>query len=191
MPHVSHRPYAFPRRPGSGLSPSAIVPNMTRRISRLGLPCTAPAKGGRCLRIVASTLSHCAFLRALVYGMRWSVRCRRWKPVIRRRSLRRTLWSAAKCSTPRVHATRPYSSVSLTSAFSMQTFRGNGAVSVPRSSSLNQPKHASPREPDPLFDLCHYVGGLVDKPASRVRKLYYCPSTSMLLACCFDDERLR
>ena len=37
--------------------------------------------------MVVSTLSHCAFLRALAYDMRWSVRCRRRKPMIRRRRL--------------------------------------------------------------------------------------------------------
>ena len=49
--------------------------------------CTAPAKRRRRLRMVVSTLSRCAFLRALAYNMRWSVRCRRWKPMIRRKSL--------------------------------------------------------------------------------------------------------
>ena len=74
----------FSGRPGPGFSPPAIVPNITRRVSRsLCVRCTPPAKRRRPLRIIVSTLSHCALLRALAYDMRWSVRCRRWKPMIR------------------------------------------------------------------------------------------------------------
>ena len=52
-----------------------------------------------------------------------SVRCRRWKLTIRRRT-----WWCAYRSLPRwfalrVHATHPYSRVSITPAFSMRTFR--------------------------------------------------------------------
>ena len=71
-------------RLGPGFSPPAIVPDITRRVSRsLCVRCTAPANRRRRLRMVVSTLSHGAFVRALAYDMRWSVRCRRWKPMIR------------------------------------------------------------------------------------------------------------
>ena len=56
--------------PGPGFSPPAIVPTITRLVSRSGFArCTTPAKRRRRLRIVVSTLSHCAFLRALAYDM--------------------------------------------------------------------------------------------------------------------------
>ena len=48
-----------------------------------------PPKGeASLLRVVLSTLSHRAFLGGPAFGMHGLVRCRRWKPTIRRRSLR-------------------------------------------------------------------------------------------------------
>ena len=117
----------FSGRPGLGFSPPAVVPNSTRRVSRsLCVHCTPPAKRRRRLQMVVPTLSHCAFLRALAYDM-WSVRCRRWKPMVRKRNLWCGVRSSAKCYLPRVHVAHPYSS-SITSAFSMRNFRANGAV---------------------------------------------------------------
>ena len=64
----------FSGLPGPGFSPPAIVPNITRRVGRSWcVRCTPPAKRRRRL-LVVSTLSHCAFLRALAYDMRSSVR---------------------------------------------------------------------------------------------------------------------
>ena len=73
----------FSGRPGPGFPP-AIVPNIVRRVSgSLCVRCTAHAKRRRRLQMVVSTLSRCAFVRALAYDMRWSVRGRRWKPMVR------------------------------------------------------------------------------------------------------------
>ena len=70
-------PVLFPR-PRPVFTSPANAPNITRWVSRsLVVSCTAPAKRSRHLRMVVSTPSHCAFLRALAYDMRWSVRCRR------------------------------------------------------------------------------------------------------------------
>ena len=55
--------------------------------------------------MAVSTFSHCALLRALAYGMRWSVRCRRCKPMRRRRSWWCAVPRSAKCSWPRVDIT--------------------------------------------------------------------------------------
>ena len=77
-----HWALLFSGRSRPGFTPAAIVPNITRWVSHsLLVRCTAPAKTRRRLRIVVQTLSHCAFLRALAYDIRWSVRCRRWKPM--------------------------------------------------------------------------------------------------------------
>ena len=127
----------FSGRPGPGFSPPDIVPNIIRRVSRsLCVRCTAPVNRRRRLRMVIS--AHCAFLRALAYDMRWSVRCRRWKPMIGRRNLWSAIRSSAKCSLLSVHVTRPYSRVSITSVFSMRTVRANGAASISYSSRLNR-----------------------------------------------------
>ena len=127
----------FSGRPGPGFSPPAIVPNVIRRISRsLCLRCTPPAKGRRRLRMLVSTLSHCAFVRALAYDMRWSVRCRQWKPMIRRRNL----WCAVRSSDS---SCRGSTLRTRTAGFlsprpcSMRTFRANGAASISYSSRLN------------------------------------------------------
>ena len=119
-----------------------------------------------------------------IRDMRWSMRCLRWKPMLRTRSLRCALWSSAKCSTPRVHVTRPYSSgVSTTSDFSMRTFSVNEAVSISYSSSLN--RRSIPTRFGPVVYLRHNVGGLVDKTA-QVQKLH---CLFILVTCCFDNER--
>ena len=88
--------------------------------------------------MVVSTLSHCAFLRALAYDMRWPVRCRRWKPIVRRRRLWCAVRSSAKCFWPRVQVTQ--ARVSVTSALNMRTCRVNGASSY--SSRWNRLYHA-------------------------------------------------
>ena len=143
MSSTRRRVHVFPGQLGPGFSPSAIVPNIAPRFNCSGFPrCTAPAKTRRSLRIVVSTLSQCAFFRALAYDMQLLVRCRRWKPMIRRRSLRCALWSTAKCSSPRVHFTHPYSSVSHHQGLGMRTFSVNEAVSISHSTSLNRSKHA-------------------------------------------------
>ena len=50
----------FSGRRGPGFSPPAIVPNVTRRVSRsLCVRCTTPAKRRRRLRVIVSTLSPC------------------------------------------------------------------------------------------------------------------------------------
>ena len=86
-------------RPRPGFSPPANVPNITRSVSRsLVVCCTPPAKSRRRLRKVVSTLSHYAFLRALSYDMRWSMRCRRRKPMTRRRRLWHPVQSSRTCS---------------------------------------------------------------------------------------------
>ena len=91
MSSARHWAQFFSGRPGSGFSPHQPSPNIIRWVGRsLVVRCTASAKRRRRLRMVVSTLSHCAFLRAFAYGMRWSVRCRRWPPMIRRRSSTRT-----------------------------------------------------------------------------------------------------
>ena len=78
MSSTRHWAQFFPGRPRPGFTPPAIVPNITRWVSRsLAVRCPAPAKRRRRLRIAVSMLSHCAFLRALAYDMRWSLRCRR------------------------------------------------------------------------------------------------------------------
>ena len=144
MPSPRHRAYVFPGRPGPGSYPLTIAPNITRRVSRSGFArCTAPAKRRRRLRTAVSTLSHWAFLRALAYVMRWLVRCRRWEVVIRTGSLWCALWTTAKCSTPRVHVTHPYSSVPITSDFSTRIFTVNEAVSISHRFRVNRSKHAS------------------------------------------------
>ena len=75
-----------PARPDLGFSAPAIVPKTTRCVSRSSfVHCTPPANKSHSLRMVVRTLSHCVFLRALAYVTRWSVRYRRWKPVLRRR----------------------------------------------------------------------------------------------------------
>ena len=102
----------FSGQPGLGCSPPDTVPNITRRVnSSLCVRYMADANRRRRLRMVVSTLPHCAFLRALVYDIRWSVRCRRWKPMIRRRNPWCAVRSSAKCSLPRVRVTHPYSRV--------------------------------------------------------------------------------
>ena len=107
---------------------------ITRRVSlSLCVRSTAPANRRRRLRMVVSTLS-CALLRALAYGMRWSVRCRRWKPMIRRRNLWCAIRSLAKCSLPRVHVTHPCEIGFDHLGFSMRNFRANGAASISYSS---------------------------------------------------------
>ena len=72
------------------------------------------------------------------------MRCRRWKPMTRRRT-----WCAdrslAKCCALRVHVTHPYSRVSITSAISMRTFRLSGAVILSYNSGPNRLKHAHMR----------------------------------------------
>ena len=89
----------FSGGPGPGFSPPVVVPSITRRFSRsLVVRCTTPAKRRRHLCMVVSTLSNSAFLRALAYDMRWSVRCRRRKPMIRRTSLWCAVRGSAKCS---------------------------------------------------------------------------------------------
>ena len=40
------------------------------------------------MRLVVSTLSQCASLKALTYDMRRSVLCRRWKPMMQRKEER-------------------------------------------------------------------------------------------------------
>ena len=136
MLSTRHWAQFFSGRPRPGLTPPAIASNIRRWVSRsLVVRCTAPANRRRRLRIVVSTLSHCAFLRALAYDIRWSVRYRRWKPM----NLRR-LWGAvrslAKCSRPRAQVTHPYNRVSITSVCSRRTFNMNGASSIPYSSRL-------------------------------------------------------
>ena len=70
MSSARHWAQCYSGRPGPGFSPPANVPNITRWSSRsLVVRCTAPAKRRRRLRMVVSTLSHCAFLRALAYDM--------------------------------------------------------------------------------------------------------------------------
>ena len=67
---TKHWAQLFSGRSGPGFSPSAIVPNITRRVSRsLCVRCTPPANRRRRLRMVVSTLSHLAFLRALAGGL--------------------------------------------------------------------------------------------------------------------------
>ena len=61
--------------------------NITGRVSgSLFVYCTASAKRRCRVQMLVSKVSHCAFLRALAYDMKLSVRCRRWKPMIRRRN---------------------------------------------------------------------------------------------------------
>ena len=109
---IGHWSQFFSGRPGPGFSPPAIDRNIIRRVGRSScVRCTPSAKRRRRLSMVVSKLSHCAFLRALAYDMRWSVRCRRWKPMIRRRNLWCAVRSSAKCYLPRVHVTHPYSRV--------------------------------------------------------------------------------
>ena len=99
----------FSGRPGPGFSPPTNVPNIIRKVSHsLCVRCAAPANMRRGLLMAVSTLSHCAFLRALAYDMRWSVRSWRWKPMIRRRNLWCAVRRSAKCSLLRVHVTNPY-----------------------------------------------------------------------------------
>ena len=105
---------------------------------------TAPAKKSRRLRMVVSMLSH-RLLEAFTYErVVQSVRCRRWKPMTRRRT-----WCAdrslAKCCALRVHVTHPYSRVSITSAFRIRTFRLSGAVVLSYNSGPNRLKHAHMR----------------------------------------------
>ena len=117
----------FSGRPGSGFSPPAIVPNITRRVNRsLCVHCRVPANRRRRLRMVVSTLSHCGFLRALAYDMSWFVRCRRWKPNTRRRNLRCAVRNSETCSLPSIHVTHPYSRVSITSALPCATSERTG-----------------------------------------------------------------
>ena len=109
--------------------------------------------------MLVSTLSRCAVLWAFAYDVRWSVRCRRWKP---------TWWchvrSRADCSWPRVHVTHPYMRVSNISAFSMRTFRCER--SRPHIAQLSrEPSAASPRASDPSIDLRHCAGAFVDNDA--------------------------
>ena len=65
-------------------------------------------------------LSDRVFLRAFAYErMVRSVRCRRLKPVTRRRTWC-TVRRLEKCFALRLHVTHPYSSISITSAFSLK-----------------------------------------------------------------------
>ena len=58
----------FSGRPGPGFAPPAIVPIIPRGVGRpLFFRRTAPANRRRLLRMVVSTLSHCAFFRVLAY----------------------------------------------------------------------------------------------------------------------------
>ena len=149
----------FSGRPRPGFSTPAIVPNITRWVRRsLFVRCTAPAKRRRRLRMIVSTLWHCDFLRALAYDMRWSVSCRRWKPVTRRRNLCCGVRSSAKCSLPRVRVTHPYSRVSITSAFIERDSLHIVQLSL-------GPFVAWPCESDPSFGVWHNVGACVDKTA--------------------------
>ena len=132
-------PSLFSGQPGAGFSPPPIVQNITRWVGRsLCVQCPSPAKGRRRLRMLVLNLSYCDFLRAWAYDMKWPVRCRRWKPMIRWRNLWCAVRSPAKCYLPMVHVTHPYSRVSITSAFSIRTFRVNGAASMLRSSRLKR-----------------------------------------------------
>ena len=90
--------------------------------------CTARAKRRRSLPIIVSTLAHLCQLENLgvQHVMWWSIRCRRWKPMICKRILRCAVRRSAECSRPRVHGPHPYSRVSVTSACT-RTLRVNGA----------------------------------------------------------------
>ena len=128
-------------------------------------------------------LSNRVFSRALSYDMRRSVRRRQWKSTIRRWIVRWSLWRTAKFFTTRVHVTHPYSSVSITPAFSMRTQqRERSGLHIVQFQF--EPIEACPRESGPSFDIWHNVGSFVDK-AAQVQKLN---CLSLPLTCCFHDE---
>ena len=124
--------------PSPGFSPPAVVPKIhPMGQPRIGRPLYGPAKSRRLFRMLVSMLSHYAFLRTLAYDMRWSVRCRRWNPMIRSRRL----WcavSSAECP-GRESKSHPYSRVSITSTFSRRIFRVNGGSSIYRLTMLKPP----------------------------------------------------
>ena len=77
---------------------------------------------------------------------------------------RRSWWCAdrsrAKCCALRVHVTQPYSSVSITSTFSIRTFRLSGAVVLSYNSGSNPLKYAHINT-DPSFDFEREVSAFV------------------------------
>ena len=84
---------------------------------------------------------------------------------------RRGTWCAdrslAKCFVlTAVHVTYPYSGVSITSAFSMRTFRRSGASVMSYNSGPNRLK-AYPLETDPSFDFEREVSAFVDNAIRR------------------------
>ena len=94
--------------------------------------------------MVISTLTHCAFLRALADDMiRWSMRCRRWKLMVRtyeevvvcRSELSKVLLDKGPRHTPVQQCLHHLA------AFSMRTFRVNGTSSISYSSRLNRDQH--------------------------------------------------
>ena len=156
-----------------------------RRVSRsLCVRCTPPADRRRRLRMVVPTLSLCAFLRAFAYDMRWSVRCRRWKPMIRRRTcgVPFAAHRSAPCrgSTFRTRTAGFPPPRPLACATSERTGQPPHIVHIPLESTV-----ACRCESDPPFDLCHNIGACVDKTA-QIQQLR---CLSIPLACCLDDER--
>ena len=117
-----------------GLSPRAIVPSITRWTRRslqslVGRSLYTPRKDGASFadgRLDALTLCLLEGLGIRHVMMRWSMRCRRWKPMIRKRRSWCAVRTSVKRSWPRVQVTHPYSTVSTTSVFSGRTFRVHG-----------------------------------------------------------------
>ena len=138
IPSARQWAQVFSGRPGPGFSPPAIVPKHHPMDPPLIVrPIYAPRKRRRRLQMVVSTISHWAFVRALAYDMRWSVRFWRWKPMTRKRRLWCAVRSSAKCSWPRVK-TNVQHRVPITSTFNRRTFRVNGSSFISYSSRLNR-----------------------------------------------------
>ena len=79
----------------------------------------------------------------------------------------RNMWcavrSSVRCSLPGGQVTHPSSRVSISSAFSMRTFRVNGAASV----SYSFPLESTVACPFESFDLFHIVVSCQDRPDTK------------------------
>ena len=173
----------YPNPPSSRTSPGVLAAQSSSAV--------CPRRSGDAVvddRL--STLSHCVLLKAMAFGRRWSVRCRRCEPMIRRRRKRSRRWCSVRSvivrSVPGRESTSHghcYSVVSPTSAFSMRVhlqgeWSGRHLVRLPL-----EPSVAHPHESDPSIDLSRLnVGASVDK-AAQDQNLH---RLSAPVACCFD-----
>ena len=168
MSPTRHRANAIPGRPGLGFSPPAIVPNITRRVTRSefarcnGPPSTETAFADRDLDALALCLLEGVGVRHSVVGALPAMDANHPKEELVARPEERS-----KELHVRSHVAHPYSKVSITSALSMHTFRMSGLHAV---QLQLEPIEACLPEWDPSFYIWHIVGGVVDK-ASQEQKL--------------------